>query len=100
MDQYGTPNSTQTLLASMQFHNWYRYLSEQLVVIALADDDFSEEIKMMLQQLVGLDNQEPFKMGKPELPVICMSTQPHELIGPQSWLLLKMAEVDKGDEEN
>jgi hypothetical protein len=45
MDQYGTPNSTQILLASMQFHNWNRYWSEQLVVMALADDDFSEEIK-------------------------------------------------------
>jgi hypothetical protein len=52
---------------------------------------------MMVQQLVGLDNPEPFKMGKPELPVISMSTQLHELIGPQSWLLLKMAEIDKGD---
>jgi hypothetical protein len=43
---------------------------------------------MMLQQLVGLDNPEPFKMGKPALPVISMPTQLHELIGPQSWLLL------------
>jgi hypothetical protein len=84
MDQFGTPNSTQTLHASTQFHNWYWYLSEQLVVMALADDDFSEEIKIMLQQLVGLDNREPFKMAKPELPVICMSRQLHELIGPQS----------------
>jgi hypothetical protein len=55
--------------------------------MVLADDDFSEEIKMMLQQLVGLDNQEPFKMEKPELPVICMSTQLHELIGRELALI-------------
>jgi hypothetical protein len=34
-------------------------------------------------------------MGKPELPIITMSTQLLELIGPQSWLLLKVAEVAK-----
>jgi hypothetical protein len=54
----------------------------------------------MLQQLVGLDIPEQFKMGKPDLPVVSMSTQLHELIGPQSWLLLKVAEVAKEDVEN
>jgi hypothetical protein len=39
-------------------------------------------------------------MGKPELPIITMSTQLPELIGPQSWLLLKEAEVVKEDVEN
>jgi hypothetical protein len=43
----------------MQQHNWY--LSEQLVVLVLADNDVSEEIKMkMLQQLVGFDIPEQF----------------------------------------
>jgi hypothetical protein len=36
-------------------------------------------------------------MSKPELPIITMSIQ---LIGPQSWLLLKVAEVAKEDVEN
>jgi hypothetical protein len=88
------PKLRLALLASMQRHNWY--LSEQLVVLALADDDVSEEIKItMLQQLVGFDIPEQFRMGEPELPIITMSTQRLELIGPQSWLLLKVAEVAK-----
>jgi hypothetical protein len=53
------PKLGQALLDSMQQHNWY--LSEQLVVLVLADNDVSEEIKMkMLQQLVGFDIPEQF----------------------------------------
>ena len=32
-------------------------------------------------------------MGKPELPVILMSTELSELVGPQSWFIVKVAEV-------
>jgi hypothetical protein len=38
-------------------------------------------------------------MGKPELP-ISMSTELQELIGLQSWLVLKVAEVDRENVEN
>ncbi len=38
-----------------------------------------------------------FRIGKPELPVIKMSTDLSELIGPQSWLLLKVAEIPEGE---
>jgi hypothetical protein len=74
------------------------YLSEQLVVLALTDD---EDIKMkMLQQLVGFAILDHIKMGKPELRVISMSTKLQELIGLQSWLVLKVAEVDREDVKN
>jgi hypothetical protein len=53
----------------MQRHNFY--LSEQLVVLALADD---EKTKMkMLQQLVGFAIPDQFKMGKPELHIISVN---------------------------
>ncbi len=42
-----------------------------------------------------LDSEVPdlFKIGKPDLPVVLMSTALSDLVGPQSWLLLKLADV-------
>jgi hypothetical protein len=39
-------------------------------------------------------------MGKPELHIISMSTELQELIGQQSWLVLKVAKVDREDVKN
>ena len=48
------PKLGQTLLSSMQWHAWY--LTEQLVMLALADNDVDKEVKKnMLEKLVECD---------------------------------------------
>ncbi len=84
------------LLASMQRHSWY--LSEQLVLLSLSDDDIEEMLKSdMRNRLLTFEVPVLFRIGKPDLPVIWMSTELSELNGPQSWLLLKVAEIPEGE---
>ena len=48
------PKLGEALLSSMQRHAWY--LTEQLVMLTLADDDVDEEVKKnMLEKLVKCD---------------------------------------------
>ena len=90
------PRLGQALLASMQRHCWY--LSEQLVLLALADDDIELELKSkILDKLLDYEVPDLFKIGKPELPVVLNWTELSDLVGPQSWLLLKVADVPKGE---
>ncbi len=89
-DQY--PNLGQALFVSMQGHSWY--LSEQLVLLSLSVDDIEEKLKSDKEKrLLTIEIAEQFRIGKPELPVILMSTELSELVGPQIWLLLKVAEI-------
>ena len=82
----------------MQRHAWY--LTEQLVIFALSDDDVDEEVKKkMLEKLVEFDVPEKFHIGKPDLPVITQSTELTELVGSQSWILFKVAEIPVGEVE-
>ena len=84
------------LLASLQRHCWY--LSEHLVLLALANDDIELELKSKsLDKLLDSEVPDLFKIGKPDLPVVLMSTALSDLVGPQSWLLLKLADVPKGE---
>jgi len=92
------PRLRQALLASMQRHCWY--LSEHLVLLTLADDDIELELKSKsLDKLLDSEVPDQFRMGKPELPVILMSTELSELVGPQSWFLVKVADVPKEELE-
>ena len=45
------------------------YLSEHLVLLALADDD----IEKILNKLLNSEVPDLFKIGKPDLPVVLMS---------------------------
>ena len=95
-DQY--PNLGQALLSSMQRHSWY--LTGQLVMLAIADDDVEEAEKLkMLEKMLQYDVPDQFRLGKPELPIISRSTELTELVTPESWILLKVAEVADGDVE-
>jgi hypothetical protein len=86
----------QALLASMQRNCWY--LSEHLVLLALADDDIELELKSkILDKLLDSEVPDLFKIGKPDLPVVLMSTELYDLVDPQSWRLLKVADVTKGE---
>ena len=60
------------------------YLSEHLVLLALADDD----IEKILNKLFDSEVPDLFRIGKPELPVVLMSTELYDLVDLQSWLLL------------
>lgn len=69
-------------------------MSEQLFLLALADDNIEQELKSkILERLLDSEVPDQFRMGKPELPVILMSTELSELVGPQSWFIVKVAEV-------
>jgi hypothetical protein len=70
----------------MQRHSWY--------LLALADDDLEQELKSkILERLLDSEVPDQFRIGKPELPVILMSTELSELVSPQSWFLVKVADV-------
>ncbi len=85
-------------MLALQRHSWYS--SEQLVLLALADDDLEQELKSkILERLLDSEVPDQFRMGKPELPVILMSTELSELVGPQSWFLVKVADVPKEELE-
>jgi hypothetical protein len=85
------------LLASMQRNCWY--LSEYLVLLALADDDIELELKKskILDKLLDSEVPDLFKIGKPDLPVVLMPTELYDLVDLQSWLLLIVADVPKGE---
>jgi hypothetical protein len=83
------PRLGQALLASIQRHCWY--LSEHLVLLALTNDNIELELKSKsLDKLLYSEVPDLFKIGKPDLPVVLMSTALSDLVGPQSWLLLKI----------
>jgi hypothetical protein len=66
----------------MQLHCWH--LSEHLVLLALADDDIELELKSkILDKLLDSEVPDLFKVGKPDLPVVLMSTELYDLIGPR-----------------
>jgi hypothetical protein len=90
------PRLRQAVLASIQRHCWY--LSEHLVLLALANDDIELELKSKsLDKLLDCEVPDLFKIGKPDLPVVLMSTALSDLVVPQRWLLLKLADVPKGE---
>ncbi len=70
------------------------YLSEHLVLLALADDD---DIEKILNKLLDSEVPDLCKIGKPDLPVVLMSTELYDLVDLQSWLLLIVADVPKGE---
>ncbi len=73
----------------MQHHCWE--LSQQLV---LSDDDNEEKLKSdKLKRLLTFETPDQFRIGRPELPVILMSIEMSELVGPKSWLVLKVDEI-------
>jgi hypothetical protein len=78
------PRLGQALLASIQRHCWY--FSEHLVLLALANDDIEPELRSKILDKL-LEVPDLFKIGKPDLPIVLMSTVLSDLVGPQSWLL-------------
>ena len=83
------PKLSTALTTSMQRHSWY--LTEQLVIFALSDDDVDEEEKRNLLESL-LEQEVPVKCssGKPDLPIITATTALSDLVGPQSWVLLAL----------
>jgi hypothetical protein len=78
------------------YGSWY--LSEQLVLLFLSDDDIEEKLKFDMQnRLLTFEVPVQFRIGKLELPVILMSTELSELTGSKSWILLKVAEIPEGE---
>ena len=92
------PDLGEELLKSMQRHFWY--LTQDLVVLALADDDLEKEVlQQMLNKLLEPQNQAPriYEVRKPILPTISSDTKLPDLLGPESWHLLEVAGVSRSD---
>jgi hypothetical protein len=69
-------------------------LYEQLVLPSLSNDDIEEMLKSnKLKQLLTFEISDYFQITKPELPVILMSAELSEPVGPQSWLLLTVVAI-------
>ena len=84
------------LVKSMENHAWY--LTEQLVVIALADDDVEETDKReMLKKLLDIEKPSSYTRRKPNLPKLSKSTKLSDLIGPESWQIFDLIDVSKTD---
>ncbi len=73
------PRLGQALLASMQRHFWN--LSEHQVLLALADDETELELKSkILDKLLDSEVPDLLQIGKPDLPVVLMSTELSNLV--------------------
>ena len=96
-DQY--PNLGNALLKSMQRHGWY--LTEQLVVLALSDDDVETGTKIsMVDKLLTFDVPNTFSKLKPRLPQLERSTKLVDLIGPESWMIFSLLNITKEEVES
>ena len=90
------PDLGEELLKSLHRHFWY--LTRDLVVLALADDDLEKEVlQQMLNKLLEPQNQAPgiYEVRKPILPTISSDTKLPDLLGPESWHLLEVAGVSR-----
>jgi hypothetical protein len=93
----------QALLASTQRHFWN--LSEHLVLLAFADDDTELELKSkILDKLLDSEVPDPFKIGKPDLLVVLMSTELSDLVVHRAgsfwkWQMLSKWRWRSGKEE-
>ena len=82
------------VMRSMERQAWF--LTEQLVILALADEDVpKEERDLMVENLMKVDVPEEFLLGKPTLPEMSQETKLADLIGDQSWSLLSLLEIGK-----
>ena len=93
------PDRGKELLKSMQRNFWY--LTQDLVVLALADDDdfIKEVLQQMLNKLLEPQNEAPriYEVKKPILPTISSDTKLPDLLGSESWHLLEVAGVSRSD---
>jgi hypothetical protein len=86
-----------------QRHFWN--LSEHLVLLAFADDDTELELKSkILDKLLDSEVPEPFKIGKPDLLVVVMSTELSDLVVHRAgsfwkWQMLSKWRWRSGKEE-
>lgn len=95
-DEY--PNLGAALTKSMGRHSWY--LTEQLVVLAIADEDVEKDTKIqMIQKLLSVEKPANFDQKKPKLPELCRSTELIDLIGPESWILFHLTDTPREELE-
>ena len=94
MDYY--PTLAAALLKSMQNHNWY--ITEEMVGLALAEDDVETETKLaMMEKLLTFEVPSSFRSGRSVLPLIKEDTTLTDLVGPNSWHLLQISSFSHED---
>ena len=73
-------------------HGWY--LSEKLAVLAIVDEDLEDSIrKKMAAKLLVSSVPEKFSSGYPDIPEFSGLSDIADAVGPDSWFLLKVADV-------
>ncbi len=83
------------VIASINRHLWY--LTEELVILALFNESLSDFTRtIMARKLFKTHRPTSFIIGKPNFPTINLSmpTLFHEFIGPRSWLLFSLLQLN------
>ena len=75
---------------AVKFENHFWYLTERLVVLSLFSDASVQQKQSMARAMKRYDKEFSFKSAVQQMPLIIPSTQLKDLIGPESWLLLKL----------
>ena len=86
--------AAEEVIKSIERHPWY--LTEELVVFGLFDDDLSADVRQnMATHLHGTPRPEAFDAGKPEFPGLENGSLEY-FIGPKSWLLFHLLGANGG----
>ena len=93
------PDLAIPVIASIKRHLWY--LSEQLVVLALFNEELGSFIRsVMAQKIFSIPRPDVFKVGKPKYPTIDDNNLPllSSLLGPRSWLIFSLLGLTNSQE--
>ena len=81
------------LVGVLTRHRWY--LTEQLVIVNLANEDLQDEIREGMAVQLFLSPRKEIKMGKPKFPDMTKSENHSlaNLVGSNSWLIFNLLEI-------
>jgi hypothetical protein len=78
-----------TVLNSIERHLWY--LTEELVVLALFNNELSPFTRQLLAlKLFSTERPSTFTIGKPKFPKLDNLRTLQSFIGPRSWLIFSL----------
>ena len=81
------------LVAVLTRHRWY--LTEQLVIVNLANEDLQDEVREGMAVELFLSPRKEIKMGKPKFPDMTKSENFSlpKLVGSNSWLIFNILKI-------
>lgn len=84
------------VIKSVKRHGWY--LSQELCTFSLVDEDLDDQVRSKIAQRL-LENPKPaqYNIGFPEIPDLSKIEDVSDLIGPLSWYLIDVANLQDVD---